>query len=420
MNHPQGKPFILAGNWAYSNLGCEAIVRGTTTVLREGIGECYFISHYFTEQKCSDAQRETDPSIIHRPFPFFPRYSLPWIQDQIERRLFHRPPFSRAYSKTLVRSFEGAQAVLMLGGDTFSPYYDDADTYFGLSSVAVSQNLPVAIWGASIGPFSDDRDYESWATEKLRQISLLCVRETETLSYLESIGLKQNVVLSADPAFHLEPSPCKLPSEIVKVLAGGCIGLNLSPLLWRYMSDYEPSHSWQKNLQSWVQLAAEIIRNLLNRFSMPILLIPHVFSEVGDEMRDDYLFLHRVTKMVREPDGVFLLGPGLNAAQTKWVIGQTSVFCGARSHSTLAAISSCVPTICIGYSMKARGISKDVYGHLDWLIKGQDLVDTSILGDRMASLYERESEVRSHLERMNPIFQQRTRDAVKKLIDCGF
>jgi polysaccharide pyruvyl transferase WcaK-like protein len=408
-SHPKKYTFALVGNSAYFNRGCEAIVRGTTALFREEVGDCRFISNYFAQEKSTDAQRETDPSIVHRPFPFLKRYSLPWVQAQIARRLFHRP-VSGGVSQTLRRSLKDADGVLMLGGDTFSlDYGGSVDVYFGLSSLAVAHNLPVTIWGASIGPFTSDPDYERWATEKLRRISLLCARETETVTYLASLGLEENVILSADPAFHLEPSACELPAAIETALTEGCIGLNLSPLMQWYVGE---------SFSAWLRIAADIVHSLLRRFSEPVLLIPHVISEVGDVYRDDHLFLCQVAQLVQEPEQVLVLGPDLNAAQTKWVIGRVRVFAGARTHSTLAAISSGVPTICIGYSMKARGIAKDVYGHLEWLVDGKDLIkNPSVLSDRLASLHNQESEIRSHLERMNPIFRRRAREAVKRFLD---
>ena len=140
---------------------------------------------------------------------------------------------------------------------------------------------------------------------------------------------------------------------------------------------------------------------------------------MGDIYRDDYLFLRRVADIVgrQESERLVVLGSGLNAAQTKWVIGRTRLFAGARTHSTLAGISSGVPTICIGYSVKSRGIAKDVYGHLDWLVKVQDLADASVLPDRYASLLDRESEMRARLERVNPVFRERARDAVRRFVE---
>ena len=412
---PNKHTFVLAGNSAYFNRGCEAIVRGTIALFRKEASDDRFISNYFTEEKCTDAQRETDPAIIHRPFPFLKRYSLPWFQDRLERRVFRRT-VSRVVSQTMRSSLKEADAVLMLGGDTFSLDYSGTDIYFGLSRLAMTHNLPVAIWGASIGPFTSDPEYERWATGRLRKLSLLCARETETLAYLDSIGLKENVILTADPAFHLEPSACELPAAIELALKEGCVGINLSPLMHRYIHN-DGLTSFEKSLSAWIRIAADTVRNLLNQFSGPVLLIPHVISETGDVYRDDYLFLCKIAQLVQAPERVLVLGPNLNAAQTKYVIGRVRMFAGARTHSTLAAISSGVPTICLGYSMKARGITKDVYGHLDWLVKGQDLVNPSILCERLVSLGNQESAIRLHLERVNPVFRQRAMDAVTRFLD---
>jgi polysaccharide pyruvyl transferase WcaK-like protein len=412
---PNRKTFVLAGNWAYSNRGCEAIVRGTTSVLRQAAGECRFISNYFREETCTDAQRETAPDIVHRPFPYLKRYSLPWIREQIARKVFRRP-ISGGVVRALERSLREANAVLMLGGDTFTPDYGNADVYFGLSSLAVAHKLPVAIWGASIGPFTADPDFERWAAARLAEISLLCVRETETLAYLAGLGLKDNVVLAADPAFHLQPSACELPAEIETALNDGCIGLNLSPFL-HWHTHRGQFASFEESLAVWVRAAAAIVRGLLRRFPEPVLLIPHVRSEMGSQWRDDYLFLRRVAQEVRESEGVLMADPDLNAAQSKWLLGRVRLFAGARTHATLAAISSNVPTLCIGYSLKARGIAQDVYGHLDWLVRGEELDDPSALCDRLVSLGEQEEAIRSHLERVNPEFRRRVRAAAQRFVE---
>jgi colanic acid/amylovoran biosynthesis protein len=408
------KCFVLAGNWAYTNRGCEAIVRGTSALLREEAGTCRFISHYFTEEKCTDEQNEVDATIIHKPFPFLKRYSLPWIQAQIERRLF-RQPVSRYVARSFQHSLPDADAVLMLGGDTFTPDYGNADVYFALSSLVVRHNVPIALWGASIGPFTEAPDFEKWAVEKLRRMSLLCARETETLAYLDGLGLK-NIILTADPSFYMQPATCELPGTVEAALGQGCIGLNLSPFLYSHTHPDE-SAGFSASLPLWTRLAADIVRTLLRRFSDAVLLVPHVISEMGDVYRDDSLFLQRVAQLVQEPERVLVLDRTLNAAQVKWAISRLRLFAGARTHSTLAAISSGVPTICIGYSVKARGIAQDVYGHLDWLVKGQALADPAFLCERMVSLSDQEAAIRSHLEQVKPIFRQRARDAARHLMD---
>ena len=59
-----------------------------------------------------------------------------------------------------------------------------------------------AIWGASIGPFSDKKMEQQFAQE-LQKVDLITVRETKSLDYLAELGVKKTVHLVADPAFLL-------------------------------------------------------------------------------------------------------------------------------------------------------------------------------------------------------------------------
>lgn len=414
-NHSNGYIFALAGNGSYSNRGCEAITRGTAYLLRQKFGNCSFISNYFPSQGSRDIQQEIDPNVLHRPFPRLKPYSLPWIQEQIMRKVFHQPYNVAQVSQVFRQTLQEVDGVLMLGGDNFTLDNSNPKVHFKLNRLALEHKLPVVIWGATVGSFTHNPKFEQWAAKELRQVSLICARETETQKYLASIGVTDNVILAADPAFYLQPSICKLPSEIEEILAEGCIGLNLSPFMHRFLrlSSFE-----ENSLNAWTQVAVEVIHHLVRYSSCPLLLIPHVTSETGNIETDDYLFLRKIAQIIEEPERVFVLGPDLNAEQTKWVISQVRVFAGARTHSTLAAISSGVPTVCIGYSMKAKGITKDVYGHLEWLIKGQDLVkDPAIFYNRLMSLCTQEDELRAHLVQVNSIFQQRARDAVDRLAE---
>lgn len=94
----------------------------------------------------------------------------------------------------------------------------------------------------------------------------------------------------------------------------------------------------------------------------PILLIPHVASPKPDE--DDYSFMQSVKQKVGDRAGVAVdIVPALRAAELKWVIGNCAAFAGARTHSTIAALSSRVPTLSLSYSVKAVGINQDIFGH---------------------------------------------------------
>ena len=63
-------------------------------------------------------------------------------------------------------------------------------------------------------------------------------------------------------------------------------------------------------------------------------------------------------------NAVNIMPSEFNASQIKQVISQFHFFIGARTHATIAAFSSGVPTISIAYSVKAKGINKDLLGEI--------------------------------------------------------
>jgi polysaccharide pyruvyl transferase WcaK-like protein len=293
----------------------------------------------------------------------------------------------------------------MVGGDNYSFDYGPPDRFFRINEIILEEGIPSIIWGASIGPFTQDPAYERQAASALKNVTLITARETETISYLDSIGVKDNVFHTADPALHLGPSPCTIPDELEALLTQGCIGLNLSPLLQKYFLAHEDP------FEAWINTAAKIVDCLTRQVDLPVVLIPHVlyeFTSRSEYANNDWLLLSRVAEIVNKPEQVYLMGPHYNAAQSKWIISRLRLFAGARTHATIAAMSSNVPTICIGYSMKARGIAQDTYGNLRWLIDGQDCVtDVSLLADHMVDLIHQESAVRAHLEAANPLLKER-------------
>lgn len=69
-----------------------------------------------------------------------------------------------------------------------------------------------------------------------------------------------------------------------------------------------------------------------------------------------------------------------NCMQQKYIISQCSYFIGARTHATIAAYSTCVPTLVVGYSVKAKGIAKDLFGtYENYVIPVQELKEQSDL-----------------------------------------
>jgi colanic acid/amylovoran biosynthesis protein len=392
------KTFILAGNGSYFNRGCEAITRGTVRILRRHFGEPEFVavsSYKNRKQYMEQSRNETDPAIVHRKMiQIYRRFDPMWFAIQ-SLRLFRPGMIKHIMYREMKPWLSAASAVLSLGGDNYSVYYNrTARNYVYLDDLVLERGRPMVIWGASIGPFSKYPSYEKFMMDHLRRVHILA-RESETAGYLAGHGLEENVHLVADPAFVMEP--VRPPEGLVPEPGEGAVGLNLSPLMARFVTGGDTG--------AWRRIAGEIVERILRLTEGEVFLIPHV---TGVPSNDDYLFMADAMEATgrAERDRVILVPPVLNGPETKWVIGRMSIFAGARTHSTIAALSSGVPTVSFAYSMKARGINRDIYGHLDWCLEPDDMTP-DLASETLARMSSERDHVRSHLKGMIPVMEER-------------
>jgi polysaccharide pyruvyl transferase WcaK-like protein len=267
-----------------------------------------------------------------------------------------------------------------------------------------SLGLPVVLWGMSVGPFDADPVFARKMFAHLRTLSAVFVRESDSYNYLRANGVSENVRLMADPAFLMKPVEPPL-AKIGFTLPEGAIGINLSPMV----AGYRGQSPAKVNLKEWLGFCVELVKSAA-ALKRPILLIPHV--EFPHPDNDDYCLLHSLSKAVsgEVPVPVQVLPRGLSAAELKWIIARCAVFAGARTHSTIAALSSHVPTFCIGYSLKAKGINRDIFGHLDHCIHVSDLTSENFT-EGLRTLLANESALRAHLQSRIPELQARALSA---------
>ena len=225
-----------------------------------------------------------------------------------------------------------------------------------LDDVVIEKGKPIILWGASVGPFSAMPDYERFMSEHLKKTTGIFARESATIDYLNSIGVKDNVHAVADPAFVMDAvKPEGIDDEFP--IDEESIGLNFSPLMAKYVTDGD--------LEKWSLIAARIISRVAEAMDMPIYLIPHVTSPHSD----DHAFMQEVVNRIDDSNNkITLIPPKYSAEETKWIISRMTVFAGARTHSTIAALSSGVPTLSFAYSIKAQGINQDIFGNTQYCL----------------------------------------------------
>jgi polysaccharide pyruvyl transferase WcaK-like protein len=396
--------FILAGHAPYDNKGCEAIVRGTVEILRHHFSGPRFVvaSHYSSHaQYLLQTPAETDKDITHEKT--LTKFEPLWFLQKGAQLFFPKLRPAVTYRR-MMPYVKDSLAVLSVGGDGYSLDYGLPWLLTDLDDLIISRKKPIVIWGASVGPFSSNPRYERYMIEHLKKIDGIFVRESASMEYLTRKGVVDNVYQVADPAFLLQPikpGPGKLFEEISRE----GLGINLSPLMANYVTN--------GNFKEWVEYAAEIVREVANTFERPLYLIPHVTSRHTNDHEFMRLIMERIGKTRQE---IILLPPDLNAAETKWVISQLSVFAGARTHATIAAVSSGVPTLTMAYSIKAEGINLDIFGGLDYCIKSYDIKPAAIVR-KLTEIFDNSDKIRHQINEVMPGIKSKAMHAGSYLKD---
>jgi polysaccharide pyruvyl transferase WcaK-like protein len=186
------------------------------------------------------------------------------------------------------------------------------------------------------------------------------------------------------------------PSKFNQDIPADAIGINLSPLI----AYFRGGNTKQSGLEDWTSSCAKLVLAAAE-LGRPIVLTPPVGSAAA--FTEDFGLLRAVHQLVKDKASVpitFLSGD-FNAAELKWLISKFAVFAGARTHSTIAAISSQVPTLSISYSIKAKGINRDVYDNLDYCVHVSDLTP-DVFREKLRLLLSNETSIREHLSARIP------------------
>lgn len=362
---------LLYPHGGSENHGCEAIVRSTSIILNQDNLILFSSSvqqdiKYGLSEFCDIKSMES---------PITKRMER--IIAAIKYRLFsNKTAYDCLYFKNIIKEADTADMALSIGGDNYC--YGVPSHIMLVNHELRKKGLPTVLWGCSIEPTA----IKDSLLEDLRGYKLIISRESLTTSALRRQGLT-NVVQAPDPAFLLPISEVELP-EWWK--SGDTIGINASPMIL----DCSPVSSL--TLQNY----EELINYILTNTDSEIALIPHViWSNNDDRIPLTYLY-----EKFEKSGRIHLVDKDYNAQQLKYLISNCRALITARTHASIASYSTSVPTIVMGYSVKARGIALDLLGSEDaYVLSVQNLKDKEQLLNLYIDLIHNEKDIRTTLRK---------------------
>ncbi|MCR2802511.1 polysaccharide pyruvyl transferase family protein [Paenibacillus soyae] len=373
------------------NRGCEAIVRSSASLLKDKIKE--------SKVYLASGRPETDKVIplldgiydgssmpIHR-------FSFDWFISSLRVKLFRDESYALGrIHQNIIKHIDDVDVCMSIGGDNYC--YGEQPGWYEIDRRVKAKGKKLVLWGCSIG----EEDMSEQKLADLRTFDLILTRETLTYEMLKGKGL-QNIKLVADPAFTMEKEELALPKGWQQ---GNTIGINYSPLVWK------------KNPESKTAVI-RLIQHIIDTTDMTIALTPHVI----DQGNNDYAILKELFETFRHTGRVILLPDDLTATQYKGYIARMRFFIGARTHATIAAYSNCVPTMVLGYSVKSKGIAKDLFGEVKLVLDIKELSDSKKLLGAFRELVSEEESIRNRLRNVLPSIQTKSRQAaqyIKELV----
>ena len=369
-----------------ANHGCEALVRSTAKLLGRTAG-------LFTTAPEEDEYYGVGELVRILPDRTEPisRRSLTYLSCALEHKLTGSDyRFVRAAHRGMLSHVQKGDVCLSIGGDNYW-YGAQGNLILGYyNRMLRERGAATVLWGCSIEPSA----LTNAVLEDLGCYTRITARETITYTALRKAGL-HNVTLVPDSAFLLERREARLPAPLAE---GETVGINMSPLV------QECGNLVMDNYR-------QLIRYLLKETDFGILLLPHVVKQESDDRRPLRQLLDEF-----EPSGRIAMAQDGSCTVLKGLISQCRFFVGARTHATIAAYSSCVPTLVAGYSVKAAGIARDLFEtEAHYVVPVQSFSAPEDLTRAFQWITEHEKEMRDHLKRVIPPYCDRISEGVKAL-----
>ena len=329
------KKILIYGVGSLSNRGCEALVNSTISQIDRNTKISLATFDYKNDKdKVSKVVDKVVNHYLNKESDF---------DDEMRKKIeyfnsikFDYNNYESVYQKDVVKEIEDSDLCIHIGGDNYC--YGSNEWMYFINDKAHELGKKTVLWGASL--FDEISDLQ--LIEDLKKYDLLIFREKISYNAVKKFIDEDKLLLAPDPAFSLKTSKVKLDSWYKgrKVL-----GLNLSPLTIKNEDSYNS--------------IIKFINYILDKTDYSISLIPHVTLESVSDM----IILNRIKEAFINEDRIFLEKTDYDCSQVKYIISKCDMLIAARTHASIAAYSTFVPTLVLGYSVKSRGIAEELFGN---------------------------------------------------------
>lgn len=377
---------LITLNALKDNRGSEALIRGLVRICKEKNPDCHIVISSGAKGEIQTQIPYVNEMISRRNHTS----RTVRIKAKILKKLTHdNNKVEFVFYKELMNAARKADIIFVIGADNYDASYKMHGLMMQVNTyILKSTKAPSIMYDCSL----EENDITESLLRDIDRFSVITVRESETKKVFEPRFEKGKVRYYPDPAFVMIPEACQIPDGFE---VGKMVGINLSNLI--ATGDYGAES--QKLIDSYHNM----IQYILDETDLKVIMIPHVMGNA------DLSMLSMLYQRYTDNNRVILLADeSYNAAQLKYIISQLSYLVTARTHASIAAYSTCVPTLVLGYSVKSIGIAKDLFGTVDnYVISTKDLETSMELKEGFQWLLAHGDEIKERLQNIMPEYQKR-------------
>lgn len=380
---------LLYGIGTYKNSGIEAILQSTINQIDK---EKYDITvaTFDYENNKKKYNKEIFKYVNHYKKADELNEEERKLEDQYKNMPFDYNNFELLYQNEAAKELEKTDICFSTGGDNYC--YGGSNWLYALDNLSHKLGKKTVLWGASLFDEIKDNDLK----EDLRNFDVLVIRESLTYNAVKKYVPESKIILSSDPAFSLEVKKVKLNKWYEK---RNYIVLNVSPLTIINKEQYEE--------------IIKFIDYILEKTKYSICLLPHVKTDDCNDLD----ILEKLKDNYENEDRIYIEKEEYNCNELKYIISKSKIVVAARTHASIAAYSTFVPTLVIGYSVKSKGIAKDIFGEYENYVISKDNLKNGNLIEKFKYIDKNQENIKDILKEKMPLYKEKAKNLFNEVIE---
>jgi polysaccharide pyruvyl transferase WcaK-like protein len=268
-----------------------------------------------------------------------------------------------------------------------------------MTGLSLLLGVPTVKAAQALGPFLTQPN-RLLAKLVLPRLAAVCARGSRTREHLDTLQLS-NVTNVADLAFSLDESE-NLPDSVIAALA---------PLQQKFVVVMPSSvvrGLYESTGADYVSAVAELIRKIRSATGLAVVIAPHSYRVGHPEGRmNDGPVCQQVAAALSDDEMVIGVDEDLSAGELRHLIGMGQVLVTSRFHAMISGLSTCTPTVVVGWSHKYREVLDD-FGLADFGMDSTTLSHPEEIVEQVQRCISNASEIEVQIRQALPAVKERS------------